>query len=200
MRNHVIITGTGRTGTTFLVQLLTELGLVTGFQNSNEGLNPICNAGMELDIRDNSSPYIVKNPWMCDFIEDVLQKKEEKIDHAYIPIRDLFSAAESRRFVSAKAGSNFPPDQVPGGLWHTQNPENQESILAIQLYKLLFSLVKYDVPLTYLVFPKLIGNPEYLYIKLWFLLKRIPHNNFIFAFQKVARKVLIHNFSNIGNS
>ena len=35
-QHHVIITGTGRSGTTLLIQLLTELGLDTGFA-SKEG-------------------------------------------------------------------------------------------------------------------------------------------------------------------
>ena len=34
-RHHVIITGTGRAGTTFLMELLTNLGLDTGFNSGN---------------------------------------------------------------------------------------------------------------------------------------------------------------------
>ncbi len=34
-RHHVVITGTGRTETTFLVELFTHLGLETGFSKDN---------------------------------------------------------------------------------------------------------------------------------------------------------------------
>ena len=52
--HKVIITGTGRAGTTFLVQLLTEMGLDTGytraslardyFEHCSAGLEPSCSA------------------------------------------------------------------------------------------------------------------------------------------------------------
>jgi hypothetical protein len=77
IRSHVVITGTGRAGTTFLVQLLTCLGLDTGFDiNTMEvlptartahigsmGLSPIARAGLEMDIRHAQAPYIVKSPF-----------------------------------------------------------------------------------------------------------------------------------------
>jgi hypothetical protein len=71
-KHHVIISGTGRAGTTFLVQLLTELGLDTGFPDAHSQIFPNCNAGMEYDIRDPKAPYIVKSSccvitWMKSF-------------------------------------------------------------------------------------------------------------------------------------
>lgn len=49
--NQVIISGTGRAGTTFLIQLLTCLGFDTGFANVEAAIDPNCNAGMEWDLR-----------------------------------------------------------------------------------------------------------------------------------------------------
>src|SRR5258706_14981308 len=74
-RHHIIISGTGRAGTTFLIQLLTELGLDTGFP---KGLTLDLNsrAGMELDIRDPHAPYVIKSPWLCDYLDDVLKEGE----------------------------------------------------------------------------------------------------------------------------
>ncbi len=80
-RHHIIISGTGRAGTTFLVQLLTELGLNTGFPNSQAQIDPNCNAGMEVDIRDPNAPYIVKSPWLCDYLDEVLGNRGIVIDH-----------------------------------------------------------------------------------------------------------------------
>jgi hypothetical protein len=193
-RNHIIISGTGRAGTTFLVQLFTELGMSTGFQNSQEGIIVNCNAGMELDLHQPDSPYIVKSPWLCDYLEELLQSGEVHIYQAIIPIRNLFSAAESRRFVSSNTPEGVQPDNVPGGLWHTQNPDEQEKVLSLQLYKLIFTLVKYDIPTTFLFFPKFVHCPKYLYSKLPFLLKHIPYDRFVVVFRKVSRPELVHKF------
>jgi hypothetical protein len=67
-KRHVIISGTGRAGTTFLVQLLTELGLDTGLTDSHTDIFENCNAGMEKDLREPDAPYIVKSPFLCDYL------------------------------------------------------------------------------------------------------------------------------------
>ena len=59
--SHVIIAGTGRAGTSFLIQLLTRLKLNTGFYDIQ--LDKKCNAGLEYQIEEIKHwPYIVKNP------------------------------------------------------------------------------------------------------------------------------------------
>jgi len=195
-RHHVIISGTGRTGTTFLVQLLTELGLDTGFSDIHSHVHPHCNAGMELDIRDPNAPYIVKSPWLCDYLDEVLLQGDIVIDHAIVPMRDLHAAAQSRRDVITRVdpSSYGGPDKVPGGLWHTTRAEEQERILTEQLYKLMYALAKYDVPLVLLYFPRLAKDPEYLYRKLTFLLGDISYSTFLAAFHRVSRPELIHEF------
>src|SRR5215213_2684920 len=174
-RHHVIISGTGRAGTTFLVQLLTELGLETGFPKG-QVIDTKSRAGMELDIRDANAPYVIKSPWLCDYLDDVLQGREIMIDHAFIPMRDLYSAAQSRRHVSGAASSN--PTNVPGGLWHTTKPEEQESVLTGQLYQLMYALAKHDVPVSLLLFPRLVSDPDYLYKKTKFLLGSLGYDAF----------------------
>jgi hypothetical protein len=151
---------------------------------------------MELDIRHPDAPYIVKSPWLCDYLDEVLQNGSVVIDYAIVPIRDLFEAAESRRDVIRRVNPDLygGPDKVPGGLWHTTRPEDQERILIEQLYKLIYTLVKHDVPIVLLFFPRLVTDPEYLYRKLAFLLKDITYNAFLAAFQKISRPELIHQF------
>ncbi len=63
-RKHILITGTGRAGTTFMVELLTHLGLDTGFNaDTVTGLkDEMGRAGLEKDIRNNDCPFIVKSP------------------------------------------------------------------------------------------------------------------------------------------
>src|SRR5688500_11696675 len=99
-RHHVIISGTGRAGTTFLVQLLTRLGLETGVGSAAvTGVDPTANAGLECDIRRGDAPYVVKAPHLCDTLDGVLADGQVVVDHALVPVRDLHAAAESRRDV-----------------------------------------------------------------------------------------------------
>ncbi len=102
-RNHVIITGTGRSGTTFLIELFTHLGLETGFSAEDIEFESKkfkkSRAGLEHDIRHIDCPYIVKHPKFCHYAEEVLCRDDIIIEHVFIPIRDLYSAAESRRYV-----------------------------------------------------------------------------------------------------
>lgn len=200
-KHHIIISGTGRAGTTFLVQLFTELGLDTGFKSPQEGIYENCHAGMEfLNLGAPDAPYIVKSPWFCDTLDRVMESGHVAVDHAIVPVRDLFSAAESRRFVER----NTPPDpsfqETPGGLWHVHNPEEQEAVLALKLYKLIFTLAKYSVPLTLLHFPRSVLEPEYLYRRLGFLLSEVPFSRFREAFRRVSRPELVHRFSRPSDS
>jgi hypothetical protein len=207
-RRHIVITGTGRAGTSFLVQLLTKLGLPTGFspdQLHREGQwNDIVRAGLEHDIRAENAPYVVKSPWFCDYAEEVLQRDDIIIDHVFIPVRDLYQAAESRRFAQRQAVIRLPilqrikhalrPMAFHGGLWHTSNPAEQESILARELYKLVFALSDAMIPVTLMRFPRLARDPEYLYRKLCPVLAGIDYAHFEKVFQQTVRPEWIHQF------
>lgn len=194
-KTHIIISGTGRAGTTFLIQLFTHLGFDTGFEDINSHIHSNCNAGMEWDIRQPDAPYVVKSPWLCDYLNDVLQSGEVAIKHAYIPIRDLYSAAQSRIDVEKRTDHALYPDGIPGGLWYTNTPDNQELILQRQLYKLIYTITKYDVPMTLLYFPRFINDPDYLFRKLASVLSGTPYEVFVAAFREVARPELVHQYA-----
>ncbi len=193
-RHHIVITGTGRTGTTFLIQLYTALGLPTGFSDTSSDVYQSCNAGMEWDIRHENAPYIIKNPLLCDYLDQVLEHSDIVIDHAIIPVRDLYSAAESRRDVSRRTDRAVFTGGVPGGLWHTDVPQHQEVVLAVQLHKIIFTLTKRDIPTTLLHFPRLIHEPEYLFEKLEPTLPGVKYENFLPVFRQIARPDLVHKF------
>ncbi len=193
-KHHIIISGTGRTGTTFLVQLLTALGLDTGFADATSGIYSNCNAGMEWDLRRPDAPYIIKSPWLCDYLDEALDSGEYIIDHAVIPMRDLYSAAESRRDVTRRTKISPVEGVIPGGLWHTETPQEQESVLATQLYKLIHTISKRDIPITLLYFPRLIRDPKYLHGKLEFMLGGIGYQKFLETFKQIAQPDLVHEF------
>lgn len=193
-RHHIIISGTGRAGTTFLMQLLTQLRFDTGFRDIHAHVFANCNAGMERDLREPNAPYIVKSPWLCDSLDHILNDGKIIIDHALIPIRDLHAAAESRRRVTETSVAVQFDGDIPGGLWHTNDPAEQENILAQQLYQLMHTLAKHDVPTTLLYFPRFIHEPRYLYKKLSFLMRRTRYADFQRSFAEVCRPELVHDF------
>lgn len=167
-RSHIIITGTGRAGTTFLVQLLTNLELDTEFTRQNMALFENARAGLEHNLRNKNAPYIVNDPWFCDYAEEVLKRDDIQIDHVFVPMQDLHAAAESRRYVvkNTPSKTSLKPSQIPGGLWHTDNEDEQEYILLQQIYKLTLALSYTTIPLTLLHYPKFTSDSSYLYEKL----------------------------------
>jgi hypothetical protein len=187
----VIITGTGRAGTTFLVRLLTELGFDTGYTSRNwtRSYFAHCEAGLEHDLAKPGTPYIVKNPALCETLEPILAEGLITIDHAYIPIRELEAAALSRIRIG---GAN---QSVPGGLLKTADPGQQKTVLAEMFHQLMYTLVARDIPHTFLLFPRFVRDADYAYAKLHFLVGQISPEIFREAFARVANPALIHDFS-----
>jgi len=208
-RRHVVITGTGRSGTTFLVELMTYLGLDTGFspQTIESKKYKEARAGLEFDIRREESPYVVKKPRFCEYATEVLRRDDIIIDHVFIPMRDLYSAAESRRFVEKNTLSQLSFSErlavaqtrevLPGGLWGTTStePGEQEEILVQRVYDLLLALSDSTVPVTVMRYPRLVKDCPYLYEKLKPVLRDISYESFQAVFSKTARPELVHRFS-----
>jgi hypothetical protein len=183
MRNHVVITGTGRAGTTFLVKLLTHLGLDTGYTvDELEGLtSKISRAGLEHDIFNDYCPYIVKNPRFCDVADRVFQASGIRVERVFIPIRNLGTAAESRRKITRQG-------EVKGGLWDTDSlvVGVQESILQKKIYDVVLSLSVKNIPVTFIHYPTLILDSNYLFQKIRPILKDIPEHRFHSVFEAVV--------------
>lgn len=192
--HKLIITGTGRAGTTFLVRLLTELGLDTGFTADNwrRSYDEHCQAGLEHALEDPSAPYIVKNPSLCAELPSLLARFPHLvIDHALIPIRELDAASRSRVRVGGAGG------ELPGGLWLTDDPARQKAILAEGFHGLMHTLARHDIPHTLLEFPRFATDADYTHRRLAFLLGDVTHEEFLAAFARVADPRLIHDFSQV---
>ena len=180
IRTHVVIAGTGRAGTTLIVQILTELGLDTGFEKGVEVDSKI-KAGLESDIRKDDAPYIIKSPWFYLRARHIYSLPDITIDHMFVPIRELYNAAESRR-VLQKGG-------MRRGLIRTGSLEegDQEKELAFIFYKLMRDVSDTNIPVTMIRYPKLAKDSEYLYKKLNPVLKNITYGEFKSAFYKVLK-------------
>jgi hypothetical protein len=209
MPRHVVISGTGRAGTTFLVELLTHLGLDTGFDsNTMEVLPtardarigamdmfPIARSGLEMNICAANAPYIVKTPFLCDLVEEVLASSV-RIEHAIIPVRQFDAAAASRAHVQKLTMGNADgKDYVPGGLWATDKADNQVDVLRQKFTKLIEVLVRHDIPMTFLMYPRLVLDPDYTYKKLSFLLSDINLATFRPVFNRIVRPEWVHQFT-----
>ncbi|HEY7657672.1 MAG TPA: hypothetical protein VH881_12450 [Burkholderiales bacterium] len=205
----MVITGTGRSGTTFLVELLTHLGLDTGFtlERLRAKIHKVARAGLEHDIRRENCPYIVKWPAFCDYAEEVFGRSDIAIEHILVPMRDLYSAAESRRFVESNtlSGASFlerlalteTQQELIGGLVGTTSsePGNQEEVLLRRIYSLLLAVSGTAVPVTFMRYPRIVKDCPYLFEKLKPILRGVTYESFAAVFARTARPDLMHSFS-----
>lgn len=193
--SKIFISGTGRAGTTFLVQLLTQLGEDTGFSaGSGERYYPVARAGLEINYLKPDTPRIIKTPELCERLGDVLERGM-RIGHVIVPVRAFEDAAASRRFVQKETTGSEDGKPVKGGLWGTDIGSDQADVLRRKFCDLIAGLVMQDIPVTLLAFPRLARDPDYLFQK---LLPIFPHwtaEAFHEAFRLTARPEMIHTFS-----
>jgi hypothetical protein len=206
-RHHILITGTGRAGTTFLTELFTHLGLDTGFSVGDlaRKKHKIARAGLEHSMKNSNCPYVVKSPHFCDYANDVLHRDDIVIERVFIPIRDLKAAAESRRYVAKTSAKELPlrqrvkhlfrPKGFVGGLWQTSQPKEQEMILLEKVYKLMLALSDTDIPVTLMHYPRITQDSQYLFSKLKPVLPNIGLEEFRTTFAKVVCPELVHSFN-----
>lgn len=156
-KHHLLISGTGRAGTTALTTFLHDLGVRTTIG----GIDKNSKAGWETTLTPDA-PYLIKSPFLCDTLDVCVNDNDVIIDGLIIPIRDLYSAAESRRSVQTKSGSDNKP--VPGGLWNANMaPGDQENILATKLYNLIYKATQLNITPIFIDFDRLIRDGEYLW-------------------------------------
>jgi len=188
--HKLVITGTGRAGTTFLMQLLTELGLDTGYSPGawRDDYYEHCSAGLEREMLPEASPYVVKNPDLCRRLPELLDTGCFVIDHVLVPIRELDDAAQSRIRVGGTDGA------IPGGLLGTSDPAAQKTVLAENFHVLMHTLAARDIPYTLLSFPRFVLDADYAWAKLGFLTPDVGREAFGDAHHRVAHPELVHQF------
>lgn len=170
----IFITGPGRSGTTFLVQLLTRLGFDTGFQPYNEVYVESWRAGCERNIpfdiatmsheelRSNlaDGPEIIKGPVWAYLLKYIYINKLAAINHVVMPIRDLSVSTESRLDVGLEYGVG-----VVEWVSDVDKHEVQENVLAMLVGKVLEVCYVYRIPLTLMRFPTIVFSEDYCYRK-----------------------------------
>jgi len=154
--SKILITGTGRCGTTFLIKLFTFLDFDTGYDkiNYSKHIFKNCNSGME---RHHTTNYhVIKNPDFLKNIDDII-KSGTSIQCVVIPVRDFEEAARSRE----KLGP-----EVAGGLLCAKNKDEQILYYNKIMSKYICIMTKYDINTIFIDFYRMISDKTYLYEKL----------------------------------
>ena len=155
----IVITGTGRCGTSFLMQFFTYLGLNTGYtvDECDQHLSRSgCDGGIEHSIGTDrfENADIVKNPiWLYE-----PESLDFDIDYIIIPIRDVKNVALSRKNIGCNSY---------GGFWKgAKNMDEQIEIDSKALYNFINYTVKKDLKVIFLDFPRIVHDSVYLYNKI----------------------------------
>ncbi|MEK7886600.1 hypothetical protein AAB992_05730 [Burkholderia contaminans] len=213
MKHHLLIAGTGRAGTSFLVQYLTACGLDTHLaRNPEDRLDENANAGLEdFPTGDANLPYVIKSPWLYEFVDELLARDDIQIDAVIVPMRDLVEAATSRvvNELRARLGREDIPGEltrwhtwgvVPGGTVYSLNPIDQARLLSMGFHQVIHACVKKRVPLIFLEFPRFITDGKYLYEQLRPVLAGIDSSAAIRAHAQTAQPDKVRIGGELANS
>lgn len=164
---HIIITGPGRSGTTFLIRMLTRLGFDTGFeqdedrfyyQNLRAGFEYI-NDGFSFDEPTPGQfeplPRVLKGPEWSFHLKPFIKAGYLEVEHIILPVRDLDLATASR----LDAGLIWR-------VWPDRLAESQAEVMAEALGRVVEACVLFELPCTVMRFPDLVVSEEYCYQKL----------------------------------
>ena len=171
--SHIIITGPGRSGTSFIMQLLTRMGCDTGFRPYDEPFNQDIRAGCEWQVDINPDhpkeeivkymaavPYIFKAPDWSWKLKGFLALGLVKIDHVILPFRDFDISAKSR----LDAG-------IP---WMVSDAiEDDDERLSVQAAanaamfgRAIEACYLFNIPCIIMRYPELIHSADYCYQRL----------------------------------
>lgn len=152
----IYITGTGRSGTTFLIKIFSFLDLDTGFNKDNyaQSIYANCNSGMEKIYNDKYK--IIKNPLILFEIEKVVRDPNIIIKTVIFPIREYIASAKSRESHQFQNG----------GLVNSTDLESQLQFYYKSMSEYMYWMTKYNIPTIFLDFDSMVADPLYLYNKL----------------------------------
>jgi hypothetical protein len=108
---------------------------------------------------------------IATYLGRLLRERAVAVNHAILCMRDLRDAAESRRRVRAVRQTKRG---VAGGLWGTQTPANQEEVPAVIFFGLMTELTRYEIPTTFLEFPRFALDSEYFVAKMSPIFPKVP--------------------------
>ena len=206
----IIVTGTGRSGTTFLMQLFTSLGYDTGMPNANHDFRKDVRAGMEFNYpfkiksdddldyqlgisiheavtRLEQYPLIIKSPSFAHHLKLLIESGVMKVKHAIIPIRDVSKSAKSRIEVDLDTKMRWID-------WDQYDPDRfikQKTVLYNILGRLFEALSLHDIQYTVIKYPDMIYNADYLLERLKRVFPEIHEQDFYESHKILAKDSLV---------
>ncbi len=190
MMDRILVTGPGKCGTTFLMELLTELGLDTGYKPGTVG-NGEWNV-QHSDATLNGQPRILKSPSFGTNkrILDLRERWGWNIEHVYILLRDFDDVANNRwKRWREKKGLPLIEDQEykrKDERWRSYKKKAERCVGS-----LVYQVISEDIPYTFLMFPRIISDPWYLYHRCA-LLRDIDYDDYKEEFNKIADTDKVH--------
>ena len=174
----ILITGTGRCGTTFLIKIFSWLEFDTGYTKNNYETTIFknCNSGMERKY--NEKFYILKNPKFMINIRHILQDTNVIVKKVIIPLREYELSAESR----VKHKNNA------GGLLCSNDKKSQILFYRQIISNYIYFMTKHNIDTIFIDFDKMINDKEYLFNKLKVILdeKNVDFNLFCKIYDDVS--------------
>ena len=187
----IIITGMGRSGTSFLMELFTMLNFNTGF-SKNEIIEflknpPTERAGFERGYSDKFE--VIKAPGFMIKPELIVNNWND-FEYLIISIRKSEDSAKSRILVQKKSGHKSP---VNGGIVGVNkiDEKEQEQYLLKRFYDFFFEIsVLGNKKIIFIRYPKLKDDSKYLFEKINMILteKKINYSEFKEQFDFVRRE------------
>lgn len=193
-KRHIVIAGTGRAGTSFLVKFLGECGFETALEEGGWAERARAGGESRLDA-DGALPHVVKDPWLWTYCRN-LDLEEVGVELLIVPVRELMSAAASRVLQerAAIAGTSAASREgldvfawTSAGVVFSLSTVDQARILAVGFHELLQWAISNDIRVVLLDFPRIVEDGEYLVNALWPVLEsRVDRQVALAAFAEVA--------------
>jgi hypothetical protein len=188
-RPKIVITGTGRAGTTLLVQILDDLGLDTGLAEGKlSRYGASVRAGLESRIDEPDAPTVVKDMTLGFRIRQLLESGSVQIQHVILPDRRLDIAAASRIRAAGYGRQPFRRGALTGTLRATE----QARVLAGLRAEILGALDDFAIPYTVLEFPRFATDAEYTHAALRPVLPDATVEDVARALERCVREEMIH--------
>jgi hypothetical protein len=159
----LMILGSGRSGTTFLVKMFTRLGFFTGFVPYKEAENKNTRGGSEFGVYSlgnkgtpkeifeefNQAPFIMKSPMYSWYLKYIVFGCKVLVGHVIIPVRD------HREVTNSRIGENLLWDKIP--------PDYDSQLIAndTALGRTVETCVLAGIPMTFIRFPDIVKNVDY---------------------------------------
>lgn len=167
----ILIAGTGRAGTTFLVEELTALGAPTGFTDAlikkvqethaHAGLESMPRMGKDGALGCSPQHRIFKSPSLTLRYKQWIHASN--IEAVIIPMREAHSAAHSREVEYQFSARKTSPGSFFAGA-HTEEEQLQANTQMV--YDLIYALADAAIRTIFLAYPRHVQDASYSYSQL----------------------------------